>query len=347
MKRETAMHSNPDGYLKIHRGAVRLLLMALPGAVTAPALAQSPSMAAAYPAKAIRFVVGFAPGGPNDTLARLIGARLTETLAVPVTVDNRPGADSIIGTEIVARAPADGYTIGMISSGATIHPNVYTNMPYHIGRDFSPVTVLAASTFVVVVNGRVPAHSIKELIALAKARPGQLNFAGSGVGDTIHLAGELFKSMAGIDMHLIAYKGGAPAMTEVLGGQVEMMFSPMGLAVPHIKTGRLRLLAVTSSTRWPALPEIPTVAEAGVPGYEVTGWYGVLAPGGTPRANIERLNAEIARFLKQPDTRAKLLSMGMDPIGNSPDQMSAHISAELVKWARVAKVAKLSTRSVF
>ncbi len=318
-----------------------------------PAVAQSPSpvsgatTGAPYPAKAIRFVVGFAPGGPNDTLARLIGARLTETLAVPVTVDNRPGADSIIGTEIVARAPADGYTIGMLSSGGTIHPNVYTNMPYNIGKDFSPVTVLAASTFVVVVNSRVPAQTIKELIALAKAKPGQLNFAGSGVGDTIHLAGELFKSMAGIDMHLIAYKGGAPAMTEVLGGQVEMMFSPMGLAVPHVKSGRLRLLAVTSATRWPTLPDIPTVAEAGVPGYEVTGWYGVLAPGGTPRAPVDRLSGEIAKYLKLPDTRSKLLAMGMDPIGNSPDQMAAHIHAELVKWAKVAKLAKLSTRSVF
>jgi tripartite-type tricarboxylate transporter receptor subunit TctC len=335
--------------MRLHGRAVRLLIAALLSAGTGPAYAQSPltSPGAAYPAKAIRFVVGFAPGGPNDTLARLIGVRLTESLAVPVTVDNRPGADSIIGTEIVARAPADGYTIAMVSSGATIHPNVYTNMPYSIAKDFSPVTVLAASNFVVVVNSRLPAHSIKELIALAKARPGQLNFAGSGVGDTIHLAGELFKSMAGVDMHLIAYKGGSPAMTEVVGGQVELMFSPMGLAMPHIKSGRLRALAVTSATRWPTLPEIPSVAEAGVPGYEVTGWYGVLAPGGTPRANIDRLNTEIARFLKLAETRSRLLSMGMQPVGNSPEQMAAHINMELVKWAKVAKVANLSPRSVF
>jgi tripartite-type tricarboxylate transporter receptor subunit TctC len=292
-------------------------------------------------------VVGFAAGGPNDTLARLVGARLTETLAVPVSVDNRPGADSIIGTEIVARAPADGYTIAMVSSGATIHPNVYTSLPYSIARDFAPVTVLAASTFVVVVNARVPARSIKELIALAKSRPGQLNFAGSGVGDTIHLAGELFKSMAGIDMRLIAYKGGAPAMTDVVAGHVELMFSPMGLAVPHVQSGRLRALGVTGTARWPTQPDVPTVDEAGLPGYVVNGWYGVLAPGGTPRANIERLNAEIAKFLKLPDTRTRLLAMGMDPLGNTPEQMSAHIDAELVKWARVAKVAKLTPRSLF
>lgn len=322
-----------------------LLLAAMPCAAIFTAAAQTP--AAPYPSKAIRFVVGFAAGGPNDTLARLVGARLTETLGVPVTVDNRPGADSIVGTEIVARAATDGYTIGMISSGATIHPNVYSNLPYSIAKEFAPVTVLAASTFVVVVNSRVPARSIKELIALAKTRPGQLNFAGSGVGDTIHLAGELFKSMAGIDMHLIAYKGGAPAITEVVGGQVEMMFSPMGLAAPHVQSGRLRALGVTSATRWPTLPDVPTVDEAGVPGYAVTGWYGVLAPGGTPRANVERLNAEIAKFLKMPETRTRLLGMGMDPIGNTPDQMAAHISTELTKWARVAKLAKLSQRSAF
>lgn len=328
---------------------MRALALALLGSATPLAYTQTPSTnsAQAYPAKPIRFVVGFAAGGPNDTLARLIGVRLTETLAVPVTVDNRPGADSIIGTEIVARAPADGYTIAMVSSGATIHPNVYSSLPYHIAKDFAPVTVLAASTFMVVVNARVPARNIKDLIALAKARPGQLNFAGSGVGDTIHLAGELFKSMAGIDMRLIAYKGGAPAMTDVVAGHVELMFSPMGLAAPHVQSGRLRALGVTGIKRWPTQPEVPTVDEAGVPGYAVNGWYGVLAPGGTPRANVERINGEIAKYLKLPDTRTRLLAMGMDPVGNTPDEMAAHLNAELVKWARVAKLAKLTPRSVF
>jgi tripartite-type tricarboxylate transporter receptor subunit TctC len=328
---------------------LQALALALLGSATPLAYTQTPSTssAQAYPAKPIRFVVGFAAGGPNDTLARLVGARLTETLAVPVTVDNRPGADSIIGTEIVARAPADGYTIAMVSSGATIHPNVYTSLPYSITKDFAPITVLAASTFMVVVNARVPARTIKELIALAKARPGQLNFAGSGVGDTIHLAGELFKSMAGVDMRLIAYKGGAPAMTDVAAGHVELMFSPMGLAAPHVQSGRLRALGVTGTTRWPTQPQVPTVDEAGVPGYAVNGWYGVLAPGGTPRANVERLNGEIVKFLKLSDTRMRLLAMGMDPVGNTPDEMATHLNAELVKWARVAKLAKLTPRSVF
>ncbi len=333
--------------MNMHKWLVPLLITASWCFPVQPAIAQAPAAGAAYPVKAIRIVVGFAPGGPNDTLARLVGVRLTETLAVPVTVDNRPGADSIIGTELVARSPADGYTIAMVSSGATIHPNVYTSLPYSIAKDFAPVTVLAASNFVVVVNSRVPVKTIKELIALAKARPGQLNFAGSGVGDTIHLAAELFKSMAGVDMRLIAYKGGAPAMTDVVGGHVELMFSPMGIAMPHIESGRLRALGVTSAERWPTLPDVPSVAEAGVPGYNVTGWYGMLAPRGTPRAYIERLHGEIAAYLKLADTRARLLAMGMNPIGSTPDQMAVHIDAELIKWARVAKAAKLTPRALF
>lgn len=303
--------------------------------------------AQAYPAKPIRFIVGFSPGGPNDTLARIVGQKLNESMGVPVTVDNRPGADSIIGTEMAARAAPDGYTIVMVSASATIHPNVYSNLPYSITRDFAPITVLAASNYVLVVNSTLPVRTIRELIALAKARPGQLNFAGSGVGDAIHLAGELFKTMTGVDMHLITYKGGAPAMAELVGGHVELMFSPMGIASPHIKSGRLRALAVTGPRRWHTMPEVPTVAEAGVPGYEVTGWYGVLAPAATPRAIVERLNAEVARIVKSPELEPKFAAMGMEAVGNSPEQMASHIGTELVKWAKVAKAARLTPRSAF
>jgi tripartite-type tricarboxylate transporter receptor subunit TctC len=319
----------------------QIFLCVMLGAFIQPAIAQT------YPAKAIRFIVGYAPSGPNDILARLVGQKLAESLAVPVTVDNRPGADSIIGTEMAARSAPDGYTIVMVSASATIHPNVYTNMTYNIVRDFAPVTVLAASTYVVVVNSAVPAGSIKELIALAKAKPGQLNFASSGVGGALHLAGELFKSMAGVDMNHVAYKGGAPSMADLVGGHVEVMFSPMVVAVAHIKSGRLRALGVTGAKRWPTMPDVPTVAEAGVPGYEVTGWYGVLAPGGTPRAIIARLNMEISQILKLPDIRQRLAGFDLEPVGNSPEQMASHINMELVKWAKVAKDANISLGAIY
>lgn len=311
------------------------------GAFIQPAIAQT------YPAKAIRFIVGYAPGGPNDILARLVGQKLAESFAVPVTVDNRPGADSIIGTEMAARAAPDGYTIAIVGASSTIHPNVYTNISYDIAKDLAPVTVLASSAFIVVVHPTVPAGSIKELIALAKAKPGQLNFASSGVGGTLHLAGELFKSMAGVNTNHVAYKGGAPAAADVVGGHVELMFSPMVVAVPHIKSGRLRALGVTSAKRWPTMPDVPTVAEAGAPGYEVTGWYGVLAPGGTPRAIIARLNMEISKILKLPDIRQRLAGFDMEPVGNSPEQMANHINMELVKWAKVAKDANISLGAIY
>jgi len=306
-----------------------------------------PAIAQTYPAKAIRFIVGYAPSGPNDILARIVGQKLSETLAVPVTVDNRPGADSMIGTEITARSAPDGYTIAMIGAGSTIHPNVYTNISYDVARDLAHITVLASSTFVVVVNPALPAGSIKELIALAKAKPGQLNYSSSGVGGSLHLAAELFNSMAGVEMNHIAYKGGAPAAADLVGGHVQLMFSPMVVAMPHVKAGKLRVLAVTSVKRWPALQDVPTVAEAGVPGYEVTGWYGVVAPRGTPRAIVTRLNQEIAKILGLADVRQRLASFDLEPVGNSPEQMASHINTELVKWARVAKDAKIALGAIF
>lgn len=309
-------------------------------------LSAVPAMAQQYPAKAIRFIVGFAPGGPNDMLARMVGTKMAESFGVPVTVDNRPGADSIIGTEIAVKSPADGYTIVMVSAASTIHPNLYSNLPYQLQKDLQPITVMASSNYVVVCNARLPVKNIKELIALAKSRPGQLNFAGSGVGDAIHLAGELFKSMAGVDMHLIAYRGGGPAMMEVVGGQVELMFSPMGVAAPHLQTGRIRALGVTGPRRWPTLPNVPTVSESGVPGYEVTGWYGVLAPAGTPRPAVDRLNGEISKIVRSPELAEKMAAMGVEPIGNTPEQMAAHLATELVKWQKVAKAANLKAQAM-
>ena len=300
-----------------------------------------PVFAQTYPSKPIRFIVGFAPGGPNDILARIVSQKLTESLGVPVTVDNRLGADSMIGTQMAAKSAPDGYTISMISASATIHPSVYANVPYDVAKDFSHVTLLASTAFLVVVNPALPVKSIKELIALAKARPGQLNFASSGTGGSLHLAGELFKALAHVDMNHIPYKGGAPAANDVIGGQVELMFSPIPVAMPHVKSGRLRVLAVTSAKRWPTLPDVPTVAEAGVPGYEVTGWYGIVAPARTPGAIVMRLNQEIVKMLAQPDVRQQFASFDLEPIGSSPEQMANHVNAELVKWAAVVRDAKL------
>ena len=276
-----------------------------------------------------------------------MGQKLSEALGVPVPVDNRPGADSMIGTQLTVRAAPDGYTISVISASSTIHPSVYTNIPYDIIKDLSPVTVLASSVFVLVVNPSLPVKSVKELIALAKSRPGQLNFASSGPGGTLHLAGELFKSLAHVDMNHIPYKGGAPAVTDVISGQVELMFSPMAVAMPHVKSGKLRLLAVTSSRRWPALPNVPTVAEAGVPGYEATGWYGIVAPARTPPPIITRLNQEIVKVLGLPEVRQQLTSYDLEPVGNSPEQMASHMKAEVAKCAKVARDAKIPPGTLF
>jgi tripartite-type tricarboxylate transporter receptor subunit TctC len=305
------------------------------------------AFAQTYPSKPIRLIVGYAPGGPNDIIARIVGQKLSESVGVPVPVDNRPGADSMIGTQLAARAAPDGYTVTMISASATIHPSVYTNIPYDLVNDFSHITVLASSAFVVVVNPALPVKSIKDLIALAKARPGQLNFASSGTGGTLHLAGELFKSLAHVNMNHIAYKGGAPAANDVVTGQVELMFSLMAVAMPHVKAGRLHALAATSAKRWPTTPQLPTVAESGVAGYEATGWYGIVAPARTPREIIVRLNQELVKVLARADVRQQLTTFDLETVGDSPEHMTAHIKAELVKWAKVVKDAKLSPGTLY
>jgi tripartite-type tricarboxylate transporter receptor subunit TctC len=326
-------------------GAARSRLQAIVCVVLATIA--PPLSAQSYPSKPIRFIVGFVPGGPNDIIARIVGQKLSERLGVQVPVDNRPGADSMIGTQLAARAAPDGYTISMISASAAIHPSVYKNVPYDVATDFAHVTVLASGAFVLVVNPALPVHSLKELIALAKARPGQLNYASSGLGGTLHLSGELFKSLAHVNMTHVPYKGGAPAITDVVTGQVELIFSPLAIALPHVKTGKLRPLAVTTAKRWPALQNLPTVAEAGLPGYESSGWYGVVAPARTPRDIVMRLNQEIVTVLGLPEVRQQFSSFDLEPVGNSPEQMTSHLKAELVKWAKVARDAKISAGTLF
>ena len=260
-----------------------------------------PVFAQTYPTKPIRFIVGFAPGGPNDIVARIVSQKLTESFGLPVTVDNRPGADSMIGTQMAARAAPDGYTISMISASATIHPSVSASVPYDVAKDFSHVTLLASTAFIVVVNPALPVKSIKDLIALAKKRPGQLNFASSGTGGSLHLAGELFKSLAHVDMNHIPYKGGAPAANDVIGGQVELMFSPIPVAIArHVKSGRLRALAVTGSKRWPTSPDLPTVAESASDRLRRHWLVWHSSRRRVPGAIVMRLNQEIVKMLALP-----------------------------------------------
>jgi len=318
-----------------HRNRLKTSLCIMFAVLAQPVFAQN------YPTKPIRFIVGFAPGGPNDIVARIVSQKLTESFGVPVTVDNRPGADSMIGTQMAARSAPDGYTISMISASSTIHQSMYTNVPYDVAKDFSHVSLLASTDFLVVVNPAMPVKSIKELIALAKAKPGQLNFASSGTGGSLHLAGELFKSLAHVDMNHVPYKGGAPAANDVIGGQVELMFSPIAVAMPHVKSARLRMLAVTGTKRWPTLPNVPTVAEAGVRGYEATGWYGIVAPARTPTPIVTRLNQEIVKMLALADVRQQFTSFDLEPIGSSPEQMASHVKAEVAKWAKVVRDAKI------
>jgi tripartite-type tricarboxylate transporter receptor subunit TctC len=304
------------------------------------------ALAQTFPARPIRLVVGYAPGGPNDILARLLAQKLAERLGQNVIVDNRPGADSIIATEMVARSAPDGHTLLMTTGSHTMHPSVYNKLPYDIVRDFAPIMIVAATGYIVVVHPSVPVASMKELIALAKAKPGQLTYASAGAGGPNHLGVELFKSMAGIDMVHVPYKGGAPAITDLVGGQVQLMFSAMAPALPQVKAGKLRALAVSSARRSAAVPELPTVAEAALPGFEVTGWYGLMAPAATPRRTVDRLHSELVAILKLPDVAERLLAIGVEPVGDTPEQMLAYMKTEIAKWSKVTKASGISLGAV-
>ena len=313
------------------RGAC-VALIAATGFMSAIAQAQG------YPTHAIRLIVPFPPGGATDIIARAVAQRWTETLGQSVVVENRPGAGGNIGSDIVAKATPDGYTLLMGTVGThAINASLYTNMPYDHIKDFAPVILVAGVPNVMEVNPSVPAKTVQEFIAYAKANPGKLNFASSGSGTSIHLSGELFKVMTGVQMTHVPYKGSAPALTDLMGGQVQVMFDNLPPSLPHIKAGKLRPLAVTSATRAPALPDVPTVAESGVPGFEASSWFGVLAPAGTPRPIIDRLNGEVAKWLATPEAKERMLSLGANAIGGSPEDFAAHIRAETAKWAKVVK----------
>ena len=293
-----------------------------------------------YPTKPIRLIVPLAAGGGMDTVARGIALKLTESLGQTVVVDNRGGGGGSIGAELAARAAPDGYTLIMMSATFVIHPIMY-KAQYDPVRDFAPVSQVTTQPYVIVVNPAVPAKSVTELIAYAKSNPGKLNYASSGSGSLIHLTGELFKLAAGIDMVHVPYKGIAAAYPDLIGGHIQLTFASIISALPQVRAQRLRALAVTSSQRAKALPELPTVAESGVPGFAVTQWYGVQAPAGTPRPIVERLNREIVRTLQLAEVAARLAYDGAEAAGSSPQQFAAHIKAERDKWARVIKQAAI------
>jgi tripartite-type tricarboxylate transporter receptor subunit TctC len=288
-----------------------------------------------YPTKPIRFVVPYAPGGGTDILARLIAQKLTEAFGQTFVVDNRAGADGILGTDIVAKSPPDGYTILLASSSQAINPTVYPKIPYDTLKDFSCITQTASQQVVLVVHPSLPIHSVKEFIAYAKANPNKLNFASSSKATQLPM--ELFATMAGIKMTHIPYKGSGPALNDLIGGQVQASFGGAVSFTPHIKGGRLRALAIGDSKRSAFMPDLPTVAEAGVPGFHATIWTGMYVPAATPKALVNRLNAEVVKIVNSPDLRARLQAEGSDPVGSKPEQCDAFMKSEIAKWAKVAK----------
>jgi tripartite-type tricarboxylate transporter receptor subunit TctC len=296
----------------------------------------------AYPNKPVRLIVPFPPGGAVDVIGRIVSSRLSERLGQQVVVDNRGGANAIIGTELAAKAVPDGHTILIVPAGHAITPSVMRKLPYDTLKDFAAIGLIGNGAYVLVINPSVPAKTLGEFIALAKAKPGQLNYAFTGYGNATHLAGELFKTLAGVDIVGIVYKGGGPALTDVIGGQVTGFFSGVASGSAQIKAGRIRALGVTTAQRSAALPDVPSIAEAGVPGYEVDGWYGLLAPKATPAAVIKRLNAELAALLAMPDMKERLLAAGIDARASSSAEFHDRIARDITRWSEVVKKARIA-----
>jgi len=309
------------------------------------ALSFGAAMAAAqgsYPSRPIKLMVPYPPGGGADLLARSVSDKLGEALGQTIVVENKPGANGIIGTDAVAKAAPDGYTLllGNIGPNAINQP-LYPNLPYDCVKDFAPVGQMATTAHILAVHPSVPAHNVKELIALAKASPDKLSYASTGIGGSPHLAGELFDLLAGVKMHHIPYKGASPANADLIGGQVQLVFNTLPPLLPQVKAGRVRALAVTSARRVATLPDLPTIAESGVPGYDVSTWYGLLAPAGTPREVVARLNTELNKVLQSQDTRAKLGVKGFDVETGTPEQFGQLIASEVAKWTKVVRSANV------
>jgi len=298
--------------------------------------------AQAYPVKPIRLVVGFAPGGGTDYVARAVAPKLSEALGQPIVVENKPGASGMVGADLVAKSAPDGYTLAVAAAGAmTIAPNLYANPPFDTLKDFDPVTLIVSSPFVLVLHPSVPAKSLAEFTALAKAKPGSLNFGSAGTGGAPHLAGELYKKMAGVNIVHVPYKGLAPALADLLGGQVQAVFADIGLTLKQIEAGKLTPIAVTGSRRFSALPEVPTMAEAGLPGYTAETWYGIAAPAGTPHALIARLHSELSKLLAAPELQKQFAAQGLVLVALSPSEFAKRMRDDFNKWAKLIKEANI------
>jgi tripartite-type tricarboxylate transporter receptor subunit TctC len=311
--------------------AIAALAMLVFGVMAGSAIAQN------YPAKPIKIVVPYPPGGFNDTLGRTLAAKFTEAWGQASFVENKPGGNTLIGSDFVAKSPPDGYTLLVVAFPFAVTPSLIKAMPYDTVRDFAPVILAAQSPNLLVVNPQLPVKSVGELIAMAKEKPGSLNYASTGNGSSNHISMELFKSMAGVQITHIPYKGSAPAVTDLLGGQVMVMFDNVPNVLPQVKAGKLRALATSGSSRSALAPDVPTVAEAGVPGYEVMVWFGLVAPAGTPREVVQKLNAEVTKILAMPDVRERFLAQGVEPVGSTPEQFGEHIRSQMAKWSKVVQ----------
>jgi tripartite-type tricarboxylate transporter receptor subunit TctC len=323
----------------IANGIIRSAAAGVTGLAIGMMLVCADCVAQTFPARAIRVIVPFAPGGGTDILIRTVSPKLSEALGQQLVIDNRAGGGSTIGSELAAKAPPDGYTLLMVDTSFTTNPSLYSKLPYDSARDFAPVSLMAAAPVILIVHPSVPVKTVKEFVALAKSKPGQLNFASGGPGSSTHLGGELLKLVAGIDLVHIPYKGTGPAVADVLGGQVVMMFAGISSVKQHVAVGRLRAIAVTGQKRSPAMPEVPTFIESGLRGVDSGTYWGCLAPAATPKDIVNKLSTTIANVLKMGDIEKRLSDLGFDAIGGTPDQFATIIRSETEKWARVIKSA--------
>lgn len=307
--------------------------------ISSSATFAQPAAKTSYPAKPVRMVVAYPPGGPTDILARAVAQKFTVSLGQQIVVDNRPGVAGLVGTELAAKSPPDGYTLLAVPATHAVNPSIYARMPYDTLRDFTHVALLAEAAFILVAHPSLPVKNVKELAALARSRPGQLNYGATSLSGLPNLAGELFNQMNNVKLVGIPYKGGAPATVDVVAGHIQLMFNSILTAMPHVRSGRLRALGVTSRKRTSAAPEVPTIAEQGMPGFEVSGWYGVIAPAGLPADIVTRLNAEANRAMSDPAVIKRLAGDGVDAATATPDEFAARVKSEIEKWGKVVKAA--------